>query len=169
MKVAQSSNRVEETAGWQSLVAGLSLSVVGAVIGSSLGRISGWPIDAWARIANGMDPLPIPFKQAVRAALRIHDDWWLLMLIGIAVGVTYVVASSRSPAKLLKAFVVCFALVFIARFLLQGHLPLNGFVGYGVEHYAIRKLGFFIENLLICGFAWVATHFGCRIMLGKRT
>jgi hypothetical protein len=151
---------VSQNAAWPNYVAALSACLLGGVVGDRIGQFLYWPIDKVARTANGMEPLPKRFEHAWHEAVALPSDWWLVIVISLVLGLSFSICEAWAVEKKGKTFLILLGVVFLARFLFEGHIPSNGFNDYGVAHYSIYQLGFLIENALICGFAWQAARLG---------
>lgn len=116
-----------------------------------------------ARIANGMEPLPIPFEQAIAVMARVPQDLWVVLGSGFTLGIAYLWCLLFGVENRWRVFWSCCLAVFIVRFVFEGHLPLNGFVDYGVSHYIVHKASFMIRIVLTGGLAWQAARLGSRL------
>lgn len=153
---------------WPSYVAGLSLAIIGGVIGDRLAATVMYPLDKVARIANGMEPLPTTFANARDASFSFPEDWWTVIAIAAFSSAVFLTFRVRQGRGSTRAFWLLLVAVFVVRFFLEGHIPWSGWDrDYGVAHYAIYKVGFLIENLLIVGLAWQATRLGWTLMLER--
>ncbi len=147
-------------AAWPNYVSAMSACLVGGVIGDRIGEFLYWPFDKVARIVNGMEPLPMTFENAWRKSAKLPQDWWLVIAISLVFGVAFSICAAKGVEKRWRSFLLLLGITFLIRFVVEGHLPLNGFTGYGVAHYSVYQIAFLMENLLICGLAWQAARLG---------
>lgn len=147
-------------ASWPSCLAAISLALVCGLVGDRMGALFYWPFDRFARLANGMEPLPVPFIIAWRNALSLPEAWWLVISLNLVFGFAFILSRTRDEERRWRVFWFPFGLMFVVWFVAEGRIPDSGFTDYGIAHYTIKQFAFFVVRLLNCGFAWLGASLG---------